>query len=123
VAKTVLVVEDNPFVRELVEATLRGLDLRVVSVADGLAALVAAARHRPDLVVLDVNLPGLLGFDVCARLRADPATHHAVVAFLTARGAPDDEARGLAVGGDAYFVKPFSPAALRRFVAERLGVG
>ena len=118
-----LVVEDDRAVRDLVEATLRGLDVRIVAVGDGLAALAAAVEHPPDLVVLDVNLPGLLGFDVCERLRADPVTRHAVIAFLTARGASDDEARGLAAGGDAYFVKPFSPAAMRRFVAERLGLG
>ncbi|HZR00110.1 MAG TPA: response regulator [Chloroflexota bacterium] len=118
--RTLLVVEDEPEVRALVELTLRGLG-RIVSVGDGPSGLVAAAQHRPDLILIDVNLPGMSGLELCERLRADPATRHATIAFLTAGGTAEDRQRGMAAGADAYFVKPFSPAALRAFVAERLG--
>jgi two-component system OmpR family response regulator len=101
-----LVVDDEENIRALLSATLRltGYDVRVV--AGGHEALLAAAEFEPDLVVLDVMLPDLDGFEVAQRLRA--AGHPVPVLFLTARDAVADRISGLAAGGDDYVTKPFS---------------
>ena len=90
----------------MLEAALRHNGFDVRSVANGRDALEAAATQRPDLIVLDVMLPDLDGFEVCRRLRADGSK--APVLFLTARDAVEDRVRGLTLGGDDYLVKPFS---------------
>lgn len=99
-----LVVDDEPNIRELLSASLRFSGFAVSAAADGRESLAAAAAHQPDLVILDVMLPDLDGFEVAARLRA---SHHVPVLFLTARDAVGDKVAGLAVGDD-YVTKPFS---------------
>jgi DNA-binding response OmpR family regulator len=108
-AKRVLVVEDDPTVSEVVVRYLRREGLAVEAVADGPAALAAAAAHWPDLVVLDLMLPGLDGIEVCRRLRAEAPVP---VVMLTARGDEDDRVMGLELGADDYLGKPFSPREL-----------
>jgi DNA-binding response OmpR family regulator len=105
----VLVVEDDPTVSEVVVRYLEREGLTVDAVGDGLTALEHAARHRPDLVVLDLMLPGLDGLEVCRRLRADAPVP---VIMLTARGEEDDRVMGLELGADDYISKPFSPREL-----------
>ena len=102
----VLVVDDEPNISALLSATLRlvGFDVRVAE--SGHAALAAAAEFDPDLVVLDVMLPDLDGFEVARRLRA--AGHDVPVLFLTARDAVEDRISGLTAGADDYVTKPFS---------------
>ena len=90
----------------MLEAALRHNGFDVTSAANGRAALDAVATAKPDLVVLDVMLPDLDGFEVCRRLRADGL--RTPVLFLTARDATEDKVRGLTLGGDDYLVKPFS---------------
>ena len=101
-----LVVEDEPNILELLSASLRFAGFEVVTAASGTEAVQAAQRHRPDLVVLDVMLPDMDGFDVVRRLRGG-GTRIPVV-FLTARDATEDKIRGLTLGGDDYVTKPFS---------------
>ena len=101
-----LVVEDEPNILELLSASLRLAGFEVATAADGSEALRAAQRHRPDLVVLDVMLPDLDGFDVARRLRSGDA--RIPVLFLTARDATEDKVKGLTIGGDDYVTKPFS---------------
>jgi two-component system OmpR family response regulator len=101
-----LVVEDEPNILELLSASLRLAGFEVATATGGLEALTAAQRHRPDLVVLDVMLPDLDGFDVARRLRSGDA--RTPVLFLTARDATEDKVTGLTVGGDDYVTKPFS---------------
>jgi two-component system OmpR family response regulator len=121
-AKHVLIVDDEKRIREVVEYALQKDGFRVSSVADGLAALSAVERDPPDLVVLDVMLPGLDGLSVCRQIRAQRATP---ILFLSARADEVDRIVGLELGGDDYLVKPFSPrelvarvrAVLRRFEA------
>jgi DNA-binding response OmpR family regulator len=105
----VLVVEDDPTVREVVVRYLERDGLDVTAVGDGESALVQAARRWPDLVVLDLMLPQLDGFEVCRRLRA---TAPVPVIMLTARGDEDDRVMGLELGADDYVSKPFSPREL-----------
>jgi two-component system response regulator MprA len=108
VAERVLIVEDDPPVRRMLERSLaaEGFDVRVA--ADGGAALAMAADSTPDLVVLDVTMPGLSGIDVCRRLREKGLSGG--VLMLTARDAVEDRVRGLDAGADDYVVKPFAIA-------------
>jgi two-component system, OmpR family, response regulator len=101
-----LLVDDEDNLRSMLEAALRHNGFDVASVASGREALAAVGAAEPDLVVLDVMLPDLDGFEVCRRLRADG--HHTPVLFLTARDGTEDKVRGLTLGGDDYLVKPFS---------------
>ncbi|UBU19046.1 response regulator transcription factor [Nonomuraea gerenzanensis] len=101
-----LVVEDEPDIRELLAASLRFSGFEVVSLARGVGAIEAALRHRPDLIILDVMLPDLDGFEVIKRLRS--GGDRTPVLFLTARDSVDDRIKGLTLGGDDYVSKPFS---------------
>ncbi|WP_329377463.1 response regulator transcription factor [Streptomyces sp. NBC_01351] len=105
----VLVVDDDPTVAEVVTGYLRRAGFAVEHAADGLAALASAGRSWPDLVVLDLMLPGLDGLEVCRRLRAVAPVP---VVMLTARGDEDDRIAGLELGADDYVTKPFSPREL-----------
>jgi two-component system, OmpR family, response regulator len=101
-----LVVDDEPNIRELLSASLRYAGFEVATAADGQQALALADSFRPDLLVLDVMMPGLDGFGVVRRLRQ--AGRHTPVLFLTARDAAEDKVSGLTLGGDDYVTKPFS---------------
>lgn len=114
----VLVVDDEENIRYLVESGLQLAGLDTVSAADGRAALAAVTEHRPDLIVLDVMMPELDGFEMLRRLR--DAGNRTPVIFLTARDATDDRVRGLTTGGDDYVVKPFAIAELVARVQLRL---
>ncbi|MFG2712933.1 response regulator transcription factor [Streptomyces goshikiensis] len=109
----VLVVDDDPTVSEVVAGYLDRAGFAVRLAGDGPAALRAAEERRPDLVVLDLMLPGMDGLEVCRRLRAREAGAPPVpVIMLTARGDEDDRILGLEVGADDYVTKPFSPREL-----------
>ncbi len=106
----VLVVDDDPTVAEVVLGYLRRDGFEAAHAADGLSALTIAAAAPPDIVVLDLMLPGIDGLEVCRRLRAvNPSLP---VVMLTARGEEEDRIAGLEVGADDYVVKPFSPREL-----------
>jgi two-component system, OmpR family, phosphate regulon response regulator PhoB len=117
---TVLVVDDEPHVVELVRVTLEDDRVRVVEAADGGQALTVAAEARPELILLDVNLPDVSGLEVCRRLRADAALAGSCIVMLTAAAQRGDVARGLAAGADHYLTKPFSPVGLLSLVGELL---
>lgn len=111
----VLVADDEDDIRDLVCLAVAKAGGTVVrSVADGAEALAAARADRPDLAVLDVSMPGATGIQVCEALRADPDGAGIRILLLSAAVAPDDVARGLAAGADAYLSKPFGVAALVR---------
>lgn len=118
-----LVVDDEPSIRELLAASLKFAGFDVVSAGDGTEALRMAESHRPDLVVLDVMLPDMDGFTVTRRLRE--RGRDTPVLFLTARDETQDKIQGLTVGGDDYITKPFSleeVVARIRAVLRRTGV-
>jgi CheY-like chemotaxis protein len=109
----VLVADDEEDIRLLVCLAARKAGCTVVAaVADGVQALRSARAEHPELVVLDVSMPGATGLEVCEALRADPATAGCRVLLLSAGASPDDVARGLAAGADAYLPKPFTVAGL-----------
>ncbi len=118
----VLVVDDSAVIRELITVNLEleGFDVRAAE--DGEAALAAAADLRPDVITLDVVMPRLGGFETVERLRSDPATAHIPVVIVTGRAQAADQARGEALGVDAYLTKPFEPAELVA-VVRRLAAG
>jgi two-component system response regulator MprA len=101
----VLVVDDDPDIRAMVRRGLRYGGFEVLEAADGAQALALAALESPDLVVLDVRMPGIDGHEVCRRLRADGAVP---ILMLTARGEIEDRVSGLRMGADDYLVKPFA---------------
>jgi DNA-binding response OmpR family regulator len=105
----ILVVDDDPTVREVVLSYLRAEQYEVAGAADGETALSMIGHERPDLVVLDVMLPGLDGLEVCRRVRA---TSDLPIIMLTALGAEPDRVSGLELGADDYVAKPFSPREL-----------
>ena len=107
----VLVVEDEPTIAEVVARYLQRAGYATRTVGDGPGALRAVAVRRPDLVVLDVMLPGLDGLEVMRRLRSDPAGGPAII-LLTAKAEELDRISGLSLGADDYVVKPFSPGEL-----------
>jgi DNA-binding response OmpR family regulator len=112
-AVRVLVADDEDDIRDLVCLVVAKAGCTVVaSVADGSAALVSARADLPDLAVLDVSMPGSSGLEVCAHLRADPATAGIRILLLSAGASLDDVARGLAAGADAYLAKPFQVSGL-----------
>jgi DNA-binding response OmpR family regulator len=111
-SNTVLVADDDPDIRELVSFKLEQAGFRVHAVGDGLAALAAARALSPSLLLLDVMMPGLNGYEVCRRLRADGETATIPVIMLTAKAQDADVETGFAMGVDDYIVKPFSPREL-----------
>jgi PAS domain S-box-containing protein len=117
-ARHVLVVEDNADVRDGLRLLLEDCGHQVDEAADGLTGLQLALAQRPDVVLVDVGLPGLDGYDVARRIRAAPDTELMVLVALTGYGQPEDRRRALAAGFDAHLVKPVDPDALLRFVAE-----
>jgi DNA-binding response OmpR family regulator len=122
-AGTVLVADDDPDIRELVVFKLEQAGYTVHAVGDGEAALAATMALTPDLILLDVMMPGLNGFEVCRRLRANQHTATTPVIMLTARAQEADVESGFAVGADDYIVKPFSPRELLTRVNNVLARG
>jgi diguanylate cyclase (GGDEF)-like protein len=113
--ESLLVVDDDPFIARLLEIELRasGYDVRVAS--DGALALAAAQERCPDLVLADVMMPNMDGFELTRRLRQDPRTAAVSIIMLTARGLSADKLEGFAIGADDYIVKPFdTPELLAR---------
>jgi CheY-like chemotaxis protein len=118
--KTILVVEDDARVRSLLRFVVHRGNYGLIETVDGESALEAVERQRPDLIILDVNLPGIDGIEVCRRLKAGEKTRDVKVLMVTAAIMDEDRARGLAAGADGYVTKPFSPLALLKQIQEEL---
>ena len=116
---TLLVVDDRASNIELLTETL-GNDYAVRIATDGVAALKSVNKARPDLILLDIMMPGMDGFEVCRRLKDDPALWSIPIIFITALSEDADEARGLALGAVDYITKPFTPAIVRARVRNHL---
>jgi DNA-binding response OmpR family regulator len=115
---TVLIVDDEPNIVQLVRLTLESARVRVFEASDGATAIDQATTVRPDLVLLDVDLPDVSGLEVCRRLKAEAALAHTRIVMLTAAAQQDDVARGFAAGADQYLTKPFSPVRLLTLVEQ-----
>lgn len=109
---TVLIVEDESDVVDLLRYNLSRAGFSVLIAGNGTQGIELARRHHPDVIVLDLMLPGMDGYEVCRELRSDPKTRELCVLMLTAKGSEKDRVRGLELGADDYVPKPFSPREL-----------
>lgn len=119
--KRVLVCDDEPYIVESVSYVVKRAGFEILIAEDGDTALATARREKPDLVFLDIMMPGLSGDEVCRRLKSDPATRQAYVVILTARGQEEDERRAMEMGADEFMTKPFSPRKLKARLLSVLG--
>ncbi len=120
--KKVLIADDEPNIVISLEFLLRREGFEVLVACDGAEALAKAQAERPDLVLLDVMMPKMNGFDVCQALRADPELAAMRVMMLTAKGRETEVSKGLGLGADAYMTKPFSTKELVARVRSLLGI-
>jgi len=120
--RRILIVEDHPTMREAMRLVLEGEGFAIEEAADGEAALAAIHASPPDLLFLDLNIPGTSGTGVLEAVRADPAFADVRVIVVTAAG-EEGRAEALRLGADEYFTKPFSPTALLRTVERVLAGG
>jgi DNA-binding response OmpR family regulator len=119
-ANKILIIEDDPAVSRLVEFTLRHAGYEVVIASDGLEGIIKAYSEAPDLVILDVMLPGMDGFEICHCLKSKPDTASLLVLMFSARAQEIDKNTGLKVGADDYLTKPAAPAEIVSRVARLL---
>lgn len=120
--KRILIVDDEPSIVISLEYLMKREGHDTAVAIDGEAALEALAAWSPDLVILDVMLPRMDGFEVCRRIRSDPRWRDLKVIMLTARGRDPEVAKGLAVGADVYVTKPFSTRELAAQIKQLLAV-
>jgi twitching motility two-component system response regulator PilH len=117
---TVLVVEDSVTQREMITDLLKGSGLDVAVASDGVEALEHIQGHAPDLVVLDIVMPRMNGYEVCRRLKSDPITQNVPVVMCSSKGEEFDRYWGMKQGADAYIAKPFQPTELVGTVKQLL---
>lgn len=118
----ILVVDDEVYILHILDFSLGAEGFDVITATDGEEALAKAQREKPDLIILDVMMPRLDGYETCRRLKSDPGTKDIPVLLLTARGRDEDRQRGIESGADDYITKPFSPNKLINRVSDILGI-
>ncbi len=116
----ILVVEDEESLLKLESILLSLRGYEVAGVTDGTEALEEIARNRPDLIVLDIMLPGMDGFEVCRRIRENPETRDIPIVMLTAKKSTQDYAKGMECGANAYITKPFKSSKVMDVIEELL---
>ena len=117
----VLIADDEPNIVISLEFLMKREGHQVLVARDGVQALEAIRRDKPDLVLLDVMMPLMSGFEVCQQVRADEQLAGVKILMLTAKGRDTDLAQGLGLGADGFMTKPFEPDALRAAVGRLLG--
>lgn len=108
----ILIAEDEPDIRELVAFTLRFAGHEVVATSNGEEALQQASQIIPDIILMDVRMPKMTGYDACRAMKADPALMDIPVVFLSAKGQDSEIQTGLEAGAEEYLLKPFAPDQL-----------
>jgi two-component system alkaline phosphatase synthesis response regulator PhoP len=108
--KKILVIEDDPATLRLVDYSLKQEGYEIITASNGLEGIRKALRESPDLVILDVMLPGMDGFEICYRLRSEPATSKLPILMFSAKAQEIDKNTGIKVGADDYLTKPSAPA-------------
>ncbi|MFD1511523.1 response regulator transcription factor [Lacimonas salitolerans] len=123
IEKSILLVEDEDNIALALAYLIGKQGYRLARVSDGAEAIDRIEAERPDLVVLDVMLPGRSGYDICQTIRARPTICHTKILMMTARGGEVERRKGLALGADAFLSKPFASADLTARIAALLGDG
>ena len=118
----VLIADDEKDIRRLIVFTLQRAGFEIVEASDGKQALEEATRHELDVIVLDVMMPHMDGYEVCRRLRSNPSTANVPVLFLSAKGQNYEIGEGLNAGATDYIVKPFVPRDLAAKVKQMVGL-
>ncbi len=118
--KKILIADDRPEVVELVKVTLEGEGYLTIDAFDGREALEKIKREKPDLVLLDIVMPKMTGFEVLSQSKKDPALKEIPIIMLTAKGQKSDQEEGKELGATGYIIKPFSPSALLGRIEEIL---
>jgi two-component system alkaline phosphatase synthesis response regulator PhoP len=118
--KKVLIIEDDPATARLVDYSLRHHGYQVITASNGLEGIRKARSESPDLVILDVMLPGMDGYEICHRLRSDPAMAKIAILMFSAKAQGVDKDMGLKVGADDYLTKPSAPAEIVAMVEKLL---
>jgi CheY-like chemotaxis protein len=108
----ILIAEDEPDIRDLVAFTLRFAGHEVVATSNGEEALLSAPAVKPDLILMDVRMPRMTGYDACRAMKADPELKDIPVVFLSAKGQDSEIQTGMEVGAEEYLLKPFAPDQL-----------
>ncbi len=123
--KQILIVDDEPHIRLLLQQALEEFEdhgVKILTVGNGIDALDTIRQKKPDIVYLDVMMPGMNGFDVCRKVKEDPGLAGVHVVILTAKGQEIDRQKGQDVGADLYMTKPFNPDELVLRTAAVLGI-
>lgn len=110
--KKVLIVDDEPSLRFLIASTLEDEGYELIEAADGLEAYDLIKKEKPDLIILDVMMPGMTGYELCTKIKQDPKMREIIIIMLTAKGQEQDRLQSEKVGADYYLRKPFSPMEL-----------
>jgi len=118
--KKILIADDKPEVLELVRVSLGSEDYQIIDASDGKEALEKIKKEKPDLVLLDIVMPKMDGFEVLNKLKKDPQIKEIPIIMLTAKGQKIDQEKGQRLGAAGYIVKPFSPSALLTKIEEML---
>jgi two-component system cell cycle response regulator DivK len=119
-ARTILYVEDNEYNRKIVRQLLSRTAYRLIEAVDGEAGVALAKSEKPDLILMDVQLPKMSGLDATKALRADPETKDIPIVVITSFALSGDRERAAAAGANGYLAKPYSPKELLALVRERL---
>jgi two-component system cell cycle response regulator len=119
--RTVLIVEDSPSVRRLLQVSVRPLGVEILEAEDGISGLHLARAKMPDVILLDIGLPGIDGWEVLSQIRSDPKTEHIGIIIVTAHAQPEVAAAAQKGGADGFITKPFRPAHLRNEITRLLG--
>ncbi|MGE0826388.1 MAG: response regulator [Candidatus Binatia bacterium] len=119
-SKRILVIEDEEDNRRIVRDLFTSVGYEIIEAVTGEEGVTAAETHRPDLILMDIQLPGLDGYEATRRIKADPALRHIPIIVVTSYALSGDDVKAFAAGCDAYVSKPFSPRALLAKVREYL---
>ncbi len=117
--RQILIADDEPHIIELVRMILED-KYEVIAAEDGNEAMELLKKNRPNLILLDVMMPGINGFEICERLKSDPKTKDIKIAMISAKVQEKDIIKGLRLGAEYYFTKPFDPAAFETKIGELL---
>lgn len=116
----ILIAEDEPDIRDLIAFTLRFAGYEVVTAANGKEAVDLAPKEMPDMILMDVRMPIMTGYDACKHFKADPLLKHIPVVFLSAKGQESEIQAGLEAGAEEYLLKPFGPSELTESIRRIL---